>query len=131
MTKYGAKKIVHDGITFDSQLEGAYYLHLKEIQQKGEIAAFNLQPSFLLQESFKKDGKTIRKIEYVADFEILHHDETIEVVDIKGMITETAKLKVKLFQKKYPYKLSLITYVKKYGGWVELNELKRLRRAKK
>ena len=33
-----------------------------------EISDLELQPRFLLQESFKKNGKTYRKIEYVADF---------------------------------------------------------------
>src|SRR5690606_8959455 len=107
MSKYKARKKVIDGITFDSILEGEYYIHLKEKQQRGEILAFNLQPVFLLQEAFKKDGKTFRKIEYKADFEILHLDESIEIVDVKGFETADFKIKRKLFEKRYPHKLTL------------------------
>lgn len=125
MSKYNAVQTVIDGISFDSKAEGEYYVLLKKKQENGEIAAFNLQPRFLLQEAFKKDGQSFRKIEYVADFEILHHDGSIEIVDIKGMILDVFQIKRKLFEKKYPYKLTLLKYVKKYGGFIELNEWKK------
>ena len=131
MSKYGAKKTEVDGIQFDSNIESDYYLHLMSRWAKGEIAGYSLQPSFILQESFKKDGKTHRKIEYRADFEIVHLDGSIEIVDVKGFETADFKIKRKLFEKKYPYKLTLITYVKKYGGWIDIDELKKLRRKKK
>jgi hypothetical protein len=128
MTKYGAKKTTVDDIEFDSKAESQYYLHLKERQEKGEIVAFQLQPSFTLQEAFKKEGKTFRKIEYKADFEIIHHDGSIEIVDVKGFETADFKIKRKLFERKYPYRLKLVAYSKKHGGWRELDELKKLRK---
>lgn len=100
--KYNAKKAIIDGIQFDSKAEGRYYISLKEKQRRGEIQGFTLQPRYLLQESFKKNGKTFRKIEYVADFEVTHLDGSIEVIDCKGFKTETFKLKHKLFEKIYP-----------------------------
>lgn len=131
-TKYNSKKVEIDGIIFDSKIEAKYYEQLKWLQEHNQILSFRVQPRYLLQEAFTKEGKTYRKIEYIADFEIHHLDGSIEVVDVKGMETEAFKIKRKLFEKKYPHKLSLITYVKKYGGWIELDELKRLRkRAKK
>jgi len=131
-TKYNSKKVEIDGIIFDSKIEAKYYEQLKWLQEhKQQILFFRIKPRYLLQEAFKKDGKTYRKIEYIADFEIHHLDGSIEVVDVKGMETEAFKIKRKLFEKKYPHKLSLLTYVRKYGGWVELDDLKRLRKQAK
>lgn len=114
-TKYNSKKVELDGYVFDSQIEARYYQQLKWLQKHKEILFFRLQPKYLLQEAFKKNGRTYRKIEYIADFEIHHLDGTIEVVDVKGMETEAFKIKKKLFEKRYPHKLSLITYVKNTG----------------
>ncbi|WP_108669630.1 DUF1064 domain-containing protein [Peribacillus acanthi] len=130
MSKYHAKKTIIDGITFDSKTESEYYLHLKEKCERWEIQAFNLQPSFVLQEGFKKDGKWHRPIMYIADFEILHTDGRIEIVDVKGFETADFKIKRKLFEKKYPYTLTLMKYVKKYGGWISVDEWKKLKRVK-
>ena len=38
--KYSNKKVVLDGITFDSKAEAKYYLHLKEQQEKEAILFF-------------------------------------------------------------------------------------------
>ena len=48
--------------------ESRRYKELKLLERAGEISNLKLQPRFLLQDSFKKNGKTYRKIEYVADF---------------------------------------------------------------
>lgn len=127
-TKYGSKKVEVDGYTFDSKIEARYYEQLKWLLEHKQIKGFRLQPRYTLLESFKKNGKTFRKIEYIADFEIHHLDGSIEVVDVKGIETEAFRIKRKLFEKLYPYQLSIVTYSKKYGGWVELDELKKLRR---
>ena len=130
-TKYKSKKVEIDGHVFDSKIEARYYEQLKWLQENNQILFFRLQPRYLLQEAFTKDGKTYRKIEYIADFGVHHLDGSIEVVDVKGYETEAFRLKRKLFEKKYPHKLSLVTYVKKYGGWIELDKLKKLRKEAK
>ena len=68
MNKYKNTKIVVDNIKFDSNLEATRYKELKLLLRAGEISNLELQPRFLLQDSFKKNGKTYRKIEYIADF---------------------------------------------------------------
>lgn len=68
MNKYGNRKIIVDNIKFDSIKESIRYKELVLLQKTGKIQDLKLQPRFLLQESFKKNGKTYRKIEYVADF---------------------------------------------------------------
>jgi hypothetical protein len=130
-SKYNAKTVELDGYIFDSKLEARYYELLKEKQKNDEILFFRVQPIYQLQETFKKYNKTFRRIDYIADFEVHHLDGSIEVIDVKGFETEAFKIKRKLFEHKYPYKLSLVTYVKKYGGWIELDELKKRRKETK
>lgn len=128
MSKYNARKTTIDGIRFDSEMEGKYYVHLKELKQKGEIKDFELQPSFTLQPKFTKDGVTHHAITYKADFRIIHNDETTEVVDIKGQVLPLFKLKEKMYRYKYDEKLTLLTYVNKYGGWIEVKKLEQIRK---
>lgn len=68
MNKYKNQKIQIDRYVFDSVAEGRRYRELKILERAGEITDLQLQPKFLLQEAFKKNGKTYRKIEYIADF---------------------------------------------------------------
>ena len=68
MNKYRNKKIQVDMYVFDSIAESKRYKELKLLERAGEISELELQPKFLLQEGFKKNGKTYRKVEYIADF---------------------------------------------------------------
>lgn len=131
MTKYNAHRTSVNGLNFDSKLEADYFIMLEEKRRTGQIRAFERQPVFLLQDSFKKNGKTYRKIEYRADFKIIHNDGTIEIVDVKGYETPEFRLKRKLFEKRYPYTLTIVKYVKKYGGWITLDEYKKRKRDEK
>ena len=100
MNKYKNKKVILDDYVFDSIQESRRYKELKLLLKAGKIQNLELQPHFLLQESFKKNGKTYRKIEYIADFKYIENGKTI-VEDVKGMQTDVFKLKHKLFEKKY------------------------------
>jgi hypothetical protein len=130
-TKYHSKKVTIGDITFDSKIEAKYYEQLKWLEANKEILFFRVQPRYLLQEAFEKNGKKIRKIEYIADFEIHNLDGSIEVIDVKGMELEAFKIKKKLFEYKYPHKLSLITYSKMDGGWITLEQLSKNRKLRK
>lgn len=102
MTKYHAKKTVVDGIMFDSKKEAARYEELRLLERAGVISQLTLQPRFELQEGFRKNSKSYRKIEYVADF--MYRDNKAEetvIEDVKGVKTEVYKLKKKLFEAKY------------------------------
>ncbi|WP_313798818.1 DUF1064 domain-containing protein [Cytobacillus sp.] len=131
MSKYNSLKVEVDGLKFDSKLEAKYYEQLKWLEANKQILFFRIQPCYMLQEAFEKNGKKYRRIDYKADFEIHKLDGTIEVVDVKGVETEAFKIKKKLFEKKYPHKLSLITYSKIDGGWIELDQLKKNRKARR
>ena len=97
-SKYGNVKKAIDNITFDSTGEANYYNQLKLLQRGGAIKGFKLQPQFVLQESFKHAGKTIRAITYKADFEVTDNAGHIYYVDFKS--EATAKNKVYLLKKK-------------------------------
>ena len=99
--KYRNQKTQMDMYVFDSAKEAQRYRELTLLERAGEISNLELQPRFLLQESFKKNGKTYRKIEYIADFKYIEKDKTI-VEDVKGLQTDVFKIKHKLFEKKYP-----------------------------
>ena len=101
MSKYKNKKTQVDMYVFDSIAESKRYKELALLEKAGKITELELQPRFLLQESFKKNGKTYRKIEYIADFQYMENGQLI-VEDVKGKETEVFKLKRKLFEKKYP-----------------------------
>lgn len=101
MNKYKNTKVIIDNIQFDSKAEGNRYIELKLLQRAGIIQNLELQPKYILQESFKKNGKTYRKIEYRADFKYIENGQVI-VEDVKGMETKEFKLKRKLFEHKYP-----------------------------
>ena len=101
MNKYRNKKVIVDRKEFDSKKEAIRYKELKLLERAGEISNLELQPRFLLQDSFRKNGKTFRRIEYIADFKYIENGKTI-VEDVKGMQTDVFKLKHKIFEKVYP-----------------------------
>ena len=135
MTKYNNKKTTIDGITFDSKNEALYYEALKDMKANGLIKDFELQPSFLLQESFVKDNKKYRPINYIADFRVINNDGSAYIVDIKGMLTTEFKIKMKLFNYKYPdIELRLISRSVKFGdeyGFIDYYELQDIRKQNK
>ena len=93
--KYLSKKITIDGHEFPSKREGKRYVELKRKLELGEITNLELQPPFLLQEGFKRDGKKYRPITYIADFKYVEDGKVI-VEDVKGFKTPEYKLKKKL-----------------------------------
>lgn len=101
-SKYGAKKMTIDGITFASKKEAQRYQELKLMEGNGDIKNLELQPRFELQPKFKHGGKTIRAIHYVADFQYNDSDGRLVIEDTKGDQTAVFKLKHKMFLFCYP-----------------------------
>ena len=98
--KYKNKKVEYHGNKFDSKKEGAYYLKLKTMEELGIIRDLKLQVKFELQPSFKFNGKTIRAINYIADFTYYDENNRYLIVDTKGVKTEIYKIKKKMMQYK-------------------------------
>ena len=103
MSKYHSKKTTIYGITFDSKKEADRYCELRLLEMAGKIKDLNRQVQFVLQPSFKKNGKTIRAITYVADFEYYDLEKGKYIVeDVKGYKTKEYLLKKKMFEYRYP-----------------------------
>lgn len=127
------EKRTYNGITFDSCMEMRYYRDVVCPKvESGEIVHYELQKPYELQPKFTHNGKNVLPITYVSDFYIEYSDGRFEVVDIKGCPDSVALLKRKLFWYRYPYiDYKWITYVKKYGGWLDYDYVKKIRKESK
>ena len=95
--KYGNKKTVVDGITFDSRKEATRFAELKLLQRAGEIFDLQRQVPFTLIPKQVRDGRVIeRPCVYKADFVYKNKDGTEVVEDTKGMRTKEYVIKRKL-----------------------------------
>lgn len=132
-SKYKAKKIVVDGIKFDSIAEGDYFYKLKKMKLVGEIKDFEMQPKYTVQEKFTHPTEgNIRAIVYKADFAVVLNGGDYYIVDVKGQSTPVALIKRKMFLQKYKYiDLRWVAKSKKYGenGWIDYFKLERIRKA--
>jgi hypothetical protein len=129
LSKYNSKKVEYKGVLFDSKIECDFYQHLERNLGKG-YDHIELQPRYELIPKFDNQRKT----EYIADFALWKDNKLLEVIDVKGMPTEVAKLKAKMFRHKYPkIKLTWICEAPKYTGqeWITYEELIKARRKRK
>lgn len=111
-SKYGNKKTVVDGITFDSVHEAERYTELKMLERAGKISDLELQREFMLipvqreqtddvytkgpNKGRRKPGRVIeRKCSYIADFTYRSGNDFV-VEDAKGMRTKEYVIKRKL-----------------------------------
>lgn len=101
--KYNAQAMEVDGHKFPSLKEANYYCELKLRLKAGEITKIELQPRFTLEKGRRlRNGKWLRKREYVADFRITFPDGSQQVIDTKGFRTAVYKRKIQEFLDLYP-----------------------------
>lgn len=110
-SKYGNRKVVRDGIKFDSEREAARFSELKVLRAMGKIRNLRLQANFTLVEGYTTiEGKRIKPMVYRADFAYERATEPDcngavywlrEVEDVKGAKTKDYLLKKKLMQDKF------------------------------
>lgn len=92
--KYGNKKVVVDGITFDSGAEAKRYGELKLMERAGEVFDLKLQvPIPLLGRDGPMRGPSGRVLTYKADFAYRERSGAQVVEDVKGFETKEYKLK--------------------------------------
>lgn len=121
-------------IVFDSLLEKRYYTEIVCVGlDDGTIVDYELQKKYKLQPSFKKDGKTIRSIDYVTDFWIKYADGTEKLVDTKavGLVDPVAKIKRKMMWYLYPELDYIWIGHTKATGWIDWDEYQVLKRKEK
>ena len=136
-TKFNVSKDVekrtYNNIVFDSVLEMKYFRDvLCPLVKSGDVVSYELQKPYELQPKFVHNNKIVQPIKYVADFFIVYKDGHEEVIDTKGCPDSVAILKRKLFWYRYPtvdYKW--VTWVKKFGGWIEYEAYKQFKREEK
>lgn len=82
----------------------------------GEIEILELQPKFLLEEGYERNGKKYRDVYYISDFRI-RDTKTLEIsiIDVKGSfrLPEHYKLKRNKFLKKYMWLPFKEVYIQK------------------
>lgn len=146
MTKYNAKQVYlaangallrpdenmpKNAILFDSKLEGEYYRD--ELLPRLETAEIfvDIQPQFEILSGSVDERYKFQPVHYTPDFLIIHPDGTQEAIDVKGMPpTQDFVLRRKMFHHRYPLiRLTVLKYVKKYGGWLTLEQYAKAKRA--
>lgn len=108
-SKYGSRKTIVDGISFDSKKEASRYRELLLLERAGKIGNLRRQVKYVLipaqyenPDSPTKSGRgkcLERECSYVADFvyDVQMGPEIIEIVeDTKGFRTEAYKIKRKM-----------------------------------
>lgn len=110
---------IFNDMVFDSEGEMKMYRDfLLPGLEDGTILSIDCQVPFVLQEAFKRDGKNIKPITYIADFVVKFACGQTIVFDFKGMPDNTAKLKRKMFWKLYPeLPLYWVAFSKIDGGY--------------
>ena len=110
--KYGATKMVVDGITFDSRKEARRYTELKLLERTGKITDLQRQVKFKLipaqyaqsaevytrgpTKGQHKQGRCIEQpVSYIADFVYVENGRKV-IEDTKGMRTKDYIIKRKL-----------------------------------
>lgn len=92
------KLTCHKQHVHDSMKEAGRCDELTLLEKGGAVSGLRYQPKFLLQPSFRYKNRTIRKIEYIADF--MYKDKKwgkTVIEDVKGFYTPVYLLKKKLF----------------------------------
>ncbi|HOW46120.1 MAG TPA: DUF1064 domain-containing protein [Rubrivivax sp.] len=82
--KYGAKKVVVDGVAFDSKREAKRWGQLLKLHAEGAISLPERQVRYELIPKQARAGVTERACHYVADFRYVRVDGVMMVEDVKS-----------------------------------------------
>lgn len=102
--KYGAKRTVLDGITFDSKAEAKRYAALKLQERCGAI--YNLRRQVWHELKAANGAVACR---YRADFDYFNTSTGEPVTeDVKGVLTRDFRIKARLFKEQYGREIRVI-----------------------
>lgn len=96
--KFHAIACERNGIKFASKAERAYYDKLVILQKTGEVLFFLTQVPMRLQ------GGT----RYICDFLIFNADGSVRFVDVKGVATDSFKIKKREIEALYPIEIEVV-----------------------
>lgn len=101
--KFGAKRVVIDGITFHSKAEARFYCELKLREKAGEVTDVELQPRFPLQVESEVIGV------YKADFAFWDKQQNRRrVIDVKGVETREFRRTLKHVRAQYGIHIEVV-----------------------
>ena len=104
--KFNAQKTERDGIRFDSKLEARYYDWLKAQESNG-VLLFTLR-----QTPFHLLGGT----RLVIDFVEFWADGTVRFTDVKGIETDSFKIKRREVEAKFGIEINVVKKIPVQGG---------------
>lgn len=113
---YFGKKVVIDGLKFDSMKEASFY----QLYLKPSGYQFTTQERFTLLETFPLELVKLRQTVYKSDFVVYDKNGSIKhVYDVKNGYTEYAidqksKIKFSLFARKYGIPVEVVVMRKNY-----------------
>lgn len=118
-------------VLFDSELEGRYYRDELLPMIKERSIVVEMQPKFTLLEKQDKEGIKHQAITYTPDFKVTYFSGHTIFIDVKGAEDQKFPLKRKMFDAKFPEfpPLVVMKYVKKFGGWITIEEYDKQKRA--
>lgn len=96
--KYNAKAAIADGYRFDSKKECKFYNKLKLLQKAGEIRYFLRQVPFRLSTD----------VTYRVDFMVCENDGTVKYWEVKGYMTDAARVKISMCEKLYGVEINVV-----------------------
>ena len=96
MNKYRNIKTMYNGVLYDSMREASYAQELDLRVRAKDIITWSGQPKFPIV----VNGQKI--CTYIADFEVINKDGSVDYIDVKGVSTAVFKLKWKLVKALYP-----------------------------
>jgi hypothetical protein len=90
LSKYGNRKVICNGGTFDSKRELQRYQELLLLQKAGQICCLERQPSFELVPGVVLYGRKRPPLKYTADFSYFVTARGLEVIeDVKSKASRT------------------------------------------
>lgn len=95
--KYGNKRVIIDGIQFDSKKEADHYSKLKLLEKAGKITGLSLQVKYPFIHN------EVKIASYIADFTWYDEQGKFIVCDVKGFRTAIYRLKKKMMKAYYGF----------------------------
>ena len=106
--KYRNKKVVYNGIKFDSKRECERYKELSLLEQAGVISDLQHQVKFPLQcGGTPVKSKSGRRLSFWLDFQYQQDGETV-YEDIKGFMPDKNMLKIAVVEAEYGIEIRIV-----------------------